>query len=168
MRLAVTGSNFLIYQDHMRKLGLRFDPYMNYNFLVEIMGLIVGGFTEVSGLQAETKIEEVKEGGVNDHVHKIPGMTSYTTVSLKKGITFIYSDVLWKWYRDVINGKFNRRDVFILILNEKREFMPTAVWQLVDAYPTKWIGPELKADSASIAIETLELAHDGLKKFPMP
>ena len=138
----------------------RRDPYQSFNFLVEIQGLIVGGFSEVSGIQAETEVDEIKEGGVNDHFHKLPRMTKYPNVAFKRGITD--SDVLWKWHQDVINGRITRRTVFVVLRdaigNEKWR------WSFVDAYPVKWIGPDLKADSNAVAIESMELAHNGFKK----
>ena len=147
------------------------DPYLSFRFLVEIQGLIVGGFSEVSGLQAETKLEEIREGGVNDYVHKLPKITEYPNITLKRGITD--SDVLWKWHQDVVNGIFEkiengevkrtRKTVYIILQdsegNEKWR------WHLIDAYPVKWQGPDLKADSSTVAVETLELAHNGIKKF---
>ena len=137
------------------------DPYLSFRFLVEIKGLIKGGFSEVSGLQAETEFEEIREGGVNDYVHKLPKITKYPNITLKRGI--IDSDVLWKWHQDVVNGKVERKTVFIILKdsegNEKWR------WEFDDAYPVKWTGPDLKADSSTVAVETLELAHNGMKKF---
>ncbi|MBE9592051.1 MAG: phage tail protein [Proteobacteria bacterium] len=142
-------------------VGERKDPYLNFRFLVEIQGLIVGGFSEVAGLQAETEIEEKPEGGVNDYVHKLPKITKYPNITLKRGITD--SDALWNWHQDVVNGKFERKSGFIILMdsegNEKWR------WYFEHAYPVKWTGPDLKADNSAVAVETLELAHNGLKKF---
>jgi phage tail-like protein len=136
------------------------DPYLSFRFLVEIQGLIVGGFSEVSGLQAETEIEEIREGGVNDYVHKLPKITKYPNITLKRGLTD--SDVLWNWHQDVVNGKFKQRTVRVILMdsegNEKWQ------WEFYGAYPVKWLGPDLKADSSTVAVETLELAHNGIKK----
>jgi len=139
----------------------RKDPYLSFRFLVELQSLIVGGFSEVSGLQAETEIEEIREGGVNDYVHKLPKITKYSNITLKKGITDC--DTLWKWHQDVVNGKVERKTVFVVLMdsegNEKWR------WSFERAYPVKWQGPDLKADSSAVAVETLELAHNGIKKF---
>jgi phage tail-like protein len=138
----------------------RNDPYLSFRFLVEIQGLIVGGFSEVAGLQAETETEEIQEGGVNDYVHKLPKITKYPNITLKRGITD--SDVLWNWHQEVVNGIISRKSGFIILTdsegNEKWR------WLFTDAYPVKWTGPDLKADSSAIAVETLELAHNGIKK----
>jgi phage tail-like protein len=114
-----------------------------------------------NGLQAETEFEEIREGGVNDYVHKLPKITKYPNITLKRGV--IDSDVLWKWHQDVVNGKVERKTVFIILKdsegNEKWR------WSFEHAYPVKWTGPDLKADSSAVVVETLELAHNGLKKF---
>ncbi len=136
------------------------NPYFNFRFLVEIQGFIVGGFSEVSGLQAETEVEMIEEGGVNDYVHKLPKRTKYPNLVLKRGLAD--SDVLWNWFKDVVNGKITRTSGAIILLdlegNQKWR------WNFKEAYPVKWVGPELKADSNLVAVETLELAHNGLEK----
>ena len=142
-------------------MAVRKDPYLGFRFLVEIKGLIKGGFSEVSGLQAETEFEEIREGGVNDYVHKLPTITKYPNITLKRGITDC--DVLWKWHQDVVNGKVERKTVFIIL--QDSEGKEKCRWSFDDAYPVKWLGPDLKADSSTVAVETLELAHNGIKKF---
>ena len=141
-------------------VGERNDPYLSYRFLVEIDGLVVAGFSEVTGLQAETQIEDYREGGVNDYVHKLPKETTYPNITLKKGITD--SDVLWKWHQDVVNGKVERRSGYIVLLDS--EGNETWRWNFVDAYPAKWTGPDLGADSNAVALESIELVHKGIKK----
>lgn len=136
------------------------DPLLGFRFLVVIDGLLVGGFSEVSGLQAEIEIEDVEEGGVNDFSHKLPKQTKFQNLILKRGIT--ESDTLWKWHQDVVNGIIRRMSGYIILFdsegNEKWS------WNFVDAFPVKWIGPELNAKNDSIALESLELAHHGIKK----
>lgn len=140
--------------------GRRDDPYLSFRFLVEVQGLLVGGFSEVSGLQAETETEDIQEGGVNDHVHKLPKMTRHQNIILKRGITD--SETLWKWHNDVVNGKIERKTVFIILMNS--EGKEVWQWYFERAYPVKWTGPDLRADSSTVAVETLELVHDGIKK----
>lgn len=138
----------------------RTDPFISFKFQVEIQGLIVAGFSEVSGVQVETKTETIREGGVNDHVHILPKGTEQSNLTLKRGLTD--SDVLWKWHRDVVDGKVKRKSGRIILMdyegNEKWH------WTFEDAYPVKWVGPDFKADNRSIAIESLDLVHNGLKK----
>lgn len=138
----------------------RKDPYLSARFHVEITGLVVAGFSEVSGLQTETETEDYREGGLNDYVHKLPKMSKQSNITLKRGITD--SDVLWKWYSAVVAGKIERKLVRIILYdsegNEKWH------WICKEAYPVKWTGPEFKADNAAVAIETMDLAHHGIEK----
>ncbi len=142
-------------------LGIRMDPYEGFNFFVEIQGLIIGGFTEVSGLSVETGVEDYREGGLNDRVHKIPGPGSYPqNLVLKRGITAIES--LWKWHQDVMKGNIKRKNGTIYVLDNRR--IPYVWWDFEKAYPIKWSGPDFRSDSPSIAVESVELVHQGIKK----
>ena len=141
-------------------VGERKDPYSSFRFMVEIDSLVVAGFSEVSGLQAETQIENYREGGVNDYVHRLPKETTYSNIILKRGITD--SDVLWKWHQDVVSGKIERRSGHIVLLDS--EGNETWRWTFVDAYPAKWTGPDLRAQNSTVAFESIELVHNGIKK----
>jgi phage tail-like protein len=137
----------------------RKDPVLGFHFAVEISGLLVAGFSEVSGLQAEIEVQEFREGGVNEYMHKRAGPTKYASnLILKKGVTD--SKELWSWYSDVMRGTVQRKQVSVVLMSssgdEKRR------WKLQNAYPVKWSGPDLKATASEVAIETLELAHEGL------
>lgn len=138
--------------------GRRKDPYANFKFLVEIEGLLVAGFSEVSGLQAETETEEYREGGVNHFVHRLPTVTRYPNLTLKRGLTD--SQALYKWYRDVAAGTIERKKVAVVILDSSGSEL--CRWNFSQAYPVKWAGPELNADSSTIAVEVVELVHKGL------
>ena len=140
-------------------VGDRNDPYLSFNFLVEIKGLVVGGFSEVSGLRAEIEVKDYREGGVNDYMHKLPGPTRYpSNLILKHGIAD-YSE-LWGWYLEVTLGIITRRNGSIILLDSSSEEVWR--WDFFDAYPVRWSGPELRAGTAEVAVETLELAHHGL------
>lgn len=147
-------------------LGIRNDPYMGFNFLVEIEGLLVGGFNEVSGIQGEVEIHEYREGGQNEYIHKFVGPTKYSTnLTLKHGVTDI--DFLWGWYDDVTKaideGKaVERKNGSIFLLDRQR--IPAMWWNIEAAYPIKWTGPELRADSNTVATESVELVHKGIIK----
>lgn len=140
--------------------GERRDPYSIFNFKIEIDELIVGGFSEVSGLQIEVETDEHREGGVNDYVHKFPKIAKHQNITLKRGLTD--SDVLWKWHQDVVNGKIKRKSGRIILLDY--EGKEKWFWTFEGAFPVKWNGPDFKADSNGIAIEALELSHNGVKK----
>ena len=141
-------------------LGRRIDPHLSFNFKVEIRGLVVAGFAEVTGLQAETETEDYREGGLNTFVHKLAKLTKYPNLVLKRGLTD--SDTLWQWHQQVVSGKIQRQNGSVILLDttstEKWR------WNFSQAYPVKWTGPDFKADGNSVAIETLELAHNGIWK----
>ncbi|MFZ0746409.1 MAG: phage tail protein [Terracidiphilus sp.] len=140
-------------------LGGRHDPVLAFNFAVEISGLFVAGFSDVSGLQAEIEVQEYREGGVNGYTHKRAGPTKYpSNLILKKGITD--NTELWKWYSDVMRGKIQRKPVDVVLMSSTGE--ESRRWKLQNAYPVKWTGPELRATASEVAVETLELAHEGL------
>jgi len=139
--------------------GSRKDPYLGYNFGVEISGLTAAGFTEVSGLQAEVEVQEYREGELNEYIHKRAGPTKYASnLILRRGIAD--PTQLWSWYCDVIQGKIQRRPVDVVLKDsageEKRR------WKFQNAYPVKWNGPDLKANASEVAVEAVELAHEGL------
>jgi phage tail-like protein len=138
----------------------RKDPYHSFRFRVEIDGIIVGGFSEVTGLQAETQVEDIKVGGQNEYLYRLPKETTFPNLVLKRGITD--SDVLWKWHQEVVAGRFARNTVHIILLDSAGD---TWRWSFNEAFPIKWSGSDMKADSTSVAFETLEIAHHGFKKF---
>lgn len=135
------------------------DPTGSFRFWVEIDGLLVAGFTEVSGLQSEVEVEEFREGGVNEYVHMLPRITKYPNIVLKRGVTS--SDNLWSWYEKVTEGNINRKNGSIILLSQQG--LELWRWNFFEAYPVKWVGPELKSSSSEVAVETLEITHKGLK-----
>lgn len=140
--------------------GTRIDPYRGYNFLVEIDGITQAGFQEVSGLDASTDAIEYREGNDPNHVRKLPGMNKYSAISLKRGISD--SDELWKWYRTVVDGKPERKNGSIILLDDTGQ--EKIRWNFVNAWPTKWTGPSFNSTSNAVAVETLEIAHEEVKK----
>jgi phage tail-like protein len=132
---------------------------MTYNFMVEIEGLIVGGFSEVSGLGSEIELKSYAEGGLNTFTHQFPGRIKYTNLVLSRGIT--ESDQLWKWYRDVTQGVVVLRNGTITLLDSKGQSCMS--WQFKQAFPVKWQGPQLNAQSdTQIAVQQIELSHQGV------
>lgn len=143
------------------RLGIRNDPYMSFNFLVEIEGLLVGGFSEVTGLQVETMVETYREGGLNEYEHKLAGPTLYrSNLILKHGLTDI--ETLWRWHQDVIQGRIERKNGTIYLLD--RQQLPAMWWDFTKAFPVKWSGPEFRAESGAVAVETVELVHQGISR----
>lgn len=139
-------------------MAQRKDPYLGYRFRVEIRGLTTGGFSEVSGLQSELETETYQEGGVNGFEHKLPKFVKYQNLVLKRGVADI--DSLWLWYKNVVTGRVERRTISVYLLDSTNT--QKRGWVFTDAYPVKWIGPELKAESTVIAVESLEFVHRGL------
>lgn len=140
--------------------GTRVDPYRDYNFLIEIDGITQAGFQEVSGLDASTDAIEYREGNDPNHVRKLPGLSKYSAISLKRGITD--SDELWNWYRTVVEGKPERKNGSIGLLDDTGQ--EKIRWNFVNAWPTKWTGPSFNSTSNAVAVETLEIAHEEVKK----
>ena len=141
-----------------RTPGTRGDPYTAFNFLVRVDEEDVGGFSEVRGLEAEVTTEDYTEGGVNDYVHKLPGPTRHPPVVLKRGLTSNLK--LWSWHRKLIRGEVERKQVTIFLLDTQGNVVDW--WSLKDAYPVKWVGPQLKADGNAVAVESVELVHRGM------
>lgn len=137
----------------------RNDPLTNFNFIVDIQGMRAG-FSEVSGLSGENAIIEYREGNQNTHVTKLPGLTKYNNIMLKRGFTE-QADELWGWRRDTINGKTRRLPGTITLLDEARN--PALVWKFYEAWPSKWAGPTLNAKNNEIAIEELEITVEALE-----
>ncbi len=138
----------------------RKDPFTSFRFRVEIEGITVAFVSEVTGLQLETQTEPYEEGGVNDFVHQLPKRTTYTNITLKRGITD--ADELWKWHQDVVKGKFKRKEGSIILMNSLGE--DEWRWNFSEAFPVKWSGPEFRAESGTVAFESVELAHHGIKR----
>jgi len=138
----------------------RSDPYQGFNFLVEIDGVTVAGFSEVSGLNSETAVIEYREGSDRrNSVRKIPGLTKFSNIVLKRGITT--DRTLWNWRKAVIDGAVERLSGAIILLDAERT--PVVRWNFREGWPAKWEGPTLKAAGNEVAIETLEIAHEGLE-----
>lgn len=140
--------------------GTRVDPYRGYNFLVEIDGITQGGFQEVSGLDASTASVDYREGTDPAHSRKLTGMNTYTAITLKRGITD--SDELWRWRQTVIDGKAQRRNGSIVLRDETGA--EKIRWNFLDAWPSQWTGPSFNAATATVAVESLVLTHEELKK----
>ena len=140
--------------------ALGHDPYMAYNFAVEVGGVVIGGFSEVSGLSSEINLESYQEGGVNGFVHQFPKNTTYPNLVFTRGLVNI--DLFFIWYKATSEGIIEQKNGTILLLNSQR--IPVLWWTFKKAYPVKWEGPTLNASSDEIAIERIELVHQGITK----
>ena len=164
-------------------LGIRFDASPAWKFYVEVLGVLVAEFQECSGLSMKREVTRVKEGGTNDFEWLLPGQISYGDITLKKGIT--YNRELWRWFRwGMLDGQiwgFNTipgANAAISLLRAQGIIVPAGTsisivlgtvdgkvakhWDLIGAIPVEWNGPEMKADSNEVAIESLVVAHQGI------
>jgi len=136
----------------------RTDPYRNFCFLVEIDGITQAGFSDCSGFGASNDPIEYREGGENRTVRKLPGLTKYTNITLKWGLTD--SRDLIDWFQKTVNGEIERKNGSIIVLD--LEGKEKVRWNFFNAWPTKWDGPDFSAKGTDVSIETLELAHEGI------
>jgi phage tail-like protein len=136
-------------------------PNLAAFFRIEVKNLIVGGFSECTGLQVETEVEEHREGGLNEYSHKLPKGSKYGTITLKRG--FVNSDELWTWNQNVVDGVSNQRKDISIILTD-RQGQDICRWNVSKALPVKWNSSEFKADANAVLVETLELVHHGFAK----
>jgi phage tail-like protein len=143
----------------MAETGSRNDPYSAFNFIVEIDGLEVAGFSECSGLTTETDPIEYRNGDEDITVRNLPGLKKFTNISLKRGYT--QSKELWDWRKTVMDGMTERKPGAIVLLDEARE--PALRWTFREGWPTKLEGPSLNAKNNEVAIETLEIAIEDLQ-----
>jgi phage tail-like protein len=147
----------------------RKNPYSGFNFRVDFANGVTASFSEISGLDAEQEVIMYRTGAEETVPHKIPGLQKYPNVVLKRGI--IGTDNIWKWRALIIQGLGGddieneaRTTVHVHLLDEKRE--PVVTWKIKKAWPVKWAGPALAAGKNETALESLELAHEGIEMEP--
>jgi len=141
--------------------GSRTDPFRGYNFKLEIDGISRNGFRECSGLDATSDPIDYREGDEKVYTNrKLPGQTKYSNITLKWGITDDHS--LWDWRKKTIDGKTERKNGSIVLMDESGE--EKIRWNFVSGWPTKWTGPSFNATATEVAIESLEIVHEGVSK----
>jgi len=139
--------------------GTRNDPLRTFNFELVIDNLSTGAFSEVSGLTADGDAVDYREGtDLRSNVRKLPGLRKYTPIMLKRGYTT--NRELWDWYMNIVNGVPDRRNVTIVLKNEQRQ--PVLRWHADEAWINKIEGPGFKAAGNEVALESVELVHEGL------
>jgi phage tail-like protein len=138
----------------------RVDPYRNYSFLVEVDGITQAGFAECTGFGANTDPIEYREGNEKPlTVRKLPGLTKYSNITLKWGITD--SRDLYDWYTDITKGKIERKNGSI-VLRDTDGMTEKIRWNFTDGWPCKWDGPDFNAKGTDAAIQTMEICHEGI------
>jgi phage tail-like protein len=135
------------------------DAYPSCRFYVMIKGLSQAVFTEVGGLQVEMDVMDYQEGGNNGFVHRLPGVTRVSNLILKRGMTS--SNEFYNWFAQIAKGEFTTQDISVVMYDSAGNQLMS--WTVEKAYPVKWVGPQLLASDNAAAVETLELAHTGIK-----
>lgn len=134
-------------------------PLPKFHFSVDWKGTKIG-FTEVSGLDVETEVIEYRQGASPEYSKiKMPGMQKFSNITMKRG-TFKSDNEYYAWWNTVKLNTIERRDITIKLLNEEHE--PVITWKVKNAWPTKVQSTDLKADGNEVAIESIELVHEGL------
>jgi phage tail-like protein len=161
---------------------LRGDPVLNHNFIISLLdssstlGLLgsismpaifdvaAGGFSECSGLEMSLQVEEFREGGNNGRVLKFPTRVTWSNIMLKKGVGA--GTALWDWHYGFTEGKGKRRDGVIVLLTDLRK--AHNIWYFRRGLPVKYTGPALNSMQSSVAVESIEIAHEGILQLPSP
>jgi len=141
----------------------RNDPYRGFRFRLEIDGIDEAGFSEVTIPSITITPVEYREGNEVTTVRKLPGLVKHENVVLKWGIT--NSTALYEWLKLVEDGKISeaRRNVAIILMDE--EGNDANRWEFTNAWPTKYDAPDLKATGDEVAIESLDIVHEGMKRI---
>lgn len=140
--------------------GERRDPYKNFRFRIEVNGITQGGFSEVSGFDLSIDVIEYREGTDIPTPRKLSGLAKYGNITLKRGSTD--SMELYTWMVSGVKGKVQRQTLSIMAVDE--EGTDVATWVVKEAWPTKYSAPDFNAMSAEVAIESLEIAHEGMER----
>jgi phage tail-like protein len=144
----------------MPQTGKRDDPYQQFNFLVEIDGIPRAGFMECSGMTTDTDPIDYREGAdINLNVRKLSGLRKYSNIVLKRGYT--KDKTLWDWRKKIINGQMERRSADVILLDEARN--EVLRWRIREAWISKWESGPFNAKGTDVAVETIELMHEGLE-----
>jgi phage tail-like protein len=160
--------------------ALRADPVLNHNFVISLidtssgldaalsigmsalLDVALGGFAECSGLEMTMKTEDYKEGGDNGGVRRFASRVEWSNITLKKGLGS--GTALWDWHFGFVLGRGHRRDGLIALLNEMH--VPNSIWLFTRGLPVKYTAPALNATQNNVAIEAIEIAHEGVIQLP--
>lgn len=161
-------------------VGFRLDPVLGYNFLITLIDtssklaaalsiakaavfdVALGGFTECTGLEMSLDLEEFREGGRNGEVLYFPKGVRWSKITLKKGVGV--SSALWDWHYGFVEGKGKRRDGLIVLMNDLH--LPNNIWYFKRGLPSRYSGPSMNAAQGNVAIESIEIAHEGIHQVP--
>ena len=142
----------------------RDDPYGGYNFEIILTGVsddgtaVKGSFSEASGLEVEITPIEYRNGSEDITVRKVPGLKKFTNIVFKRGV--LGDLAFWNWVVEAMNGNVRRTEGAVVLLDENKQEVQR--WTFKRAWPCKYTGPGLNAKNNEIAMETLEICHEGL------
>lgn len=164
----------------LNDIGVRADPVLSHNFLVSLldtsstwaivktaaisalMDVALGGFSECSGLEMSLETEDYQEGGRNGGALKFPTRVKWQNLTLKKGVGA--GTALWDWHYGFVEGRGKRRDGIIVLQNDLH--LPNNIWYFRRGLPVRYTGPSMNAGQNAVAIEAIEIAHEGLWQVP--
>ena len=141
----------------------RHGPYRNSRFLLEIDGIAQAGFSECTIPNMTKQVAEYREGTDPPTVRKLGGLNQYGNLTLRWGTT-TESMELYEWHKTAQQGNVDdaRRNIAVVLLDEEGE--PGARWEFMNAWPTEYDAPDLNATGNEVAIENLQIAHEGMER----
>jgi phage tail-like protein len=142
------------------------DPPFAGKFIFTVDNIVIGTFTEVSGLAVQVEVEELAEGGQNAYTHRLLGRMKWPNLVLKRGITD--TDALFAWLSECSGEGLTRGGNKVVPRNGKVSVLTAngtvlRSWEFTGAKPVKWTGPRLAASSRELAMEELEVCHNGFR-----
>lgn len=137
----------------------RLDPFRTFNFRLEIDDIPVAAFSDVTGLQSEGDVADYRTGmDLPLTARKLPGLRKFGPIALKRGM--VKDTTLWDWYRNIANGKADRRNGSVILMDEQRN--DVLRWNFESAWPNKISASEFKAAGNEVAIESIELVVESI------
>jgi phage tail-like protein len=141
----------------------RIDPYLSGNFRILIDNITVTHFSEALGLEAAVDVVDYRAGDSNENsVIKLAGLRRFSNITLRRGLTSDAS--LWNWFNNILSGTMDRRSVVVELLDAQDNLVWR--WSLLNAWPCRWAGPSLVANSSEVALETVEICCESLTAGP--
>lgn len=136
-------------------------PFSRFKYKVEIKDVGQAGFSEVTGFDASIDVAEYRESNMTPPAPiKLPGLRKYSNVTFKWGVTS--GKAVYDWMNPSLETDIARKEITVTLLDENGK--DVASWQIVNAWPIKYTAPEFNATSPEVAIEQLEVAHEGMKR----
>ncbi len=137
----------------------------NYNFSIELEGVLVAQFKSCSGLGLD--IDQIEyRAGTDRWTRKRPGKVKYKNIILKRGVMLWGHDSMWKWVQTVVEGKTERKSGSIVLRDDR--MLEWGRFNFFEAWPCRWKGWDLDGHGKGTVIEEIELACERVERFPIP